>query len=127
MVEFDAKCEFLSQQYDTRFSDQCKRTLALHSVSLPLVLILWYSEVCLKAISRAKKSALEMKIGRIVHHTLLFLKRFRHLEFLVYVFCYVYSASKSGWDAKNWISSLHDIERCMGQASKIIFDEKQGQ
>ena len=38
-----------------------------------------------------------------------------------------YSASKSGWDAKNWISSLRDIECCMGQASKIIFHEKQGQ
>ena len=86
---------------------------------------LWYSVVCLKAISRAKKSALEMKIGQIVHHTLIFLKRLRHLEFLVYVFCYM--ASKSGWDAKNWISSLRDIERCMGQASKIIFDQKQGQ
>ena len=24
MVEFDAKCEFFSQLYDTRFSDQCK-------------------------------------------------------------------------------------------------------
>jgi len=83
------------------------------------------SEVCLKAISRAKKFALEMNIGQIVHHTLLFLKRLRHLEFLVYVFCY--SASKSGWDAKNWISSLRDIELSMGQASKIIFDEKQGQ
>ena len=70
---------------------------------------LWYSEVRLKAISRARKSALEMKIGQIVHHTLLFLKRLRHFEFLVYVFCY--SASKSGWDAKNWISSLRDIER----------------
>ena len=86
---------------------------------------LWYSEVCLKAISKARKSALEMKIGQIVHHTLLFLKRLRHFEFLLYVFCY--SASKSGWDAKNWISSLRDIERCMGQASKIIFDEKQAQ
>ena len=86
---------------------------------------LWYSVVCLKAISRAKKSALEMKISQIVHHTLIFLKRLRHLEFLVYVFCYM--ASKSGWDAKNWISSLRDIERCMGQASKIIFDQKQGQ
>ena len=86
---------------------------------------LWYSEVCLKAISRATKSALEMKIGQIEHHRLLFLKRLRHFEFLVYVFCY--SAPKSGWDAKNWTSSLHDIERCMGQASKIIFDEKQGQ
>ena len=29
---------------------------------------LWNSEVCLKAISRAKKSALEMKIGQIIHH-----------------------------------------------------------
>ena len=58
---------------------------------------LWNSEMCLKAISRAKKSALEMKIGQIVHHTLLFLKRLRHLEFPVYIFCY--GASKSGWDA----------------------------
>ena len=62
------------------------------------ILYLWNSEVCLKAISRAKKSALEMKIGQIVHHTLLFLKRLRHLEFPVYVFCY--SASKSGWETK---------------------------
>ena len=83
------------------------------------------SEVCLKAISRAKKSALEMKIGQIVHDMLLFLKRLRHLEFLVYVFCC--SASKLLLKCKNWISSLCDIERCMGQASKIIFDEKQGQ
>ena len=84
----------------------------------------WYSEVCLKAISGAKKSALDMKIGQKVHHTLLFLKRLRHLEFLVFVFCY--SSSKSGSDAKNWISSLRDIERCMGQASKTIYGEKNG-
>ena len=58
---------------------------------------LWNSEMCLKAISRAKKSALEMKIGQIIHHTLLFLKRFRQLEFPVYVFCY--GALKSCWDA----------------------------
>ena len=56
------------------------------------------SEVCLKAISRAKKSALEMKIGQIVHHTLFFLKRLRHLEFAVYIFSC--SASKPGWNAK---------------------------
>ena len=60
----------------------------VNSISLLLVLILRYSEVFLKAISRAKKSALEMKIGQIIHHTLLFLRRFRHLEFPVYVFCY---------------------------------------
>ena len=58
---------------------------------------LWNSEMCLKAISRAKKSALEMKIGQIIHHTLLFLKRLRHLEFPVYVFRY--GALKSCWDA----------------------------
>ena len=57
---------------------------------------LWKSEMCLKAISNAKKSALEIN-GQIIHHTLLFLKRLRHLEFPVYVFCY--GASKSGWDA----------------------------
>ena len=59
---------------------------------------LCYSEVCLKAISRAKKSSLEMKIGQIVHQTLLFLKRLRHFEFPVYVSCD--GASKSGWSVK---------------------------
>ena len=80
---------------------------------------LWYSEACLKAISRAEKSVLKMKICQIVHdHTALFLKRSRHLQFPFYVF--YYGASKSG-------SSLYNIERYMGQASKINFDEKQDQ
>ena len=42
---------------------------------------LCYSELFLKAISRAMKSASKVKIGQIVHHTVLFLKRSRHLGF----------------------------------------------
>ena len=56
-----------------------------------------YSELFLKAISRAVKSASKVKIGQIVHHTVLFLKRSRHLGYSDYVVCY--SGSKSVWDA----------------------------
>ena len=53
---------------------------------------LCYSELFLKAISTAMKSALKVKIGQIVHHTVLFLKRSRHLGFPDYVV--YYSGSK---------------------------------
>ena len=56
-----------------------------------------YSELFLKAISRAKKSVLKVKIDQIVHHTLLFLKRSRHLKYPAYVMIYC-GASKSVWD-----------------------------
>ena len=58
---------------------------------------LCYAELFLKAISRAMKSVSKVKIGQIVHHTVLFLKRSRHLGFPDYVVCY--SGSKSVWDA----------------------------
>ena len=58
---------------------------------------LCYSELYLKAISRAMKSDSKVKIGTIVHHTVLFLKRSRHLGYPDYVVCY--SGSKSAWDA----------------------------
>ena len=58
---------------------------------------LCYSELFLKAISRAMKSASKVKIGQIVHHTVLFLKRSRHLGYPDYVVSY--SGSKSVWDA----------------------------
>jgi len=51
-----------------------------------------------KTKSRAKKSASQVKIGEIVHHTVLFFKRSRHLGYLDYVVCY--RGSKSAWDAK---------------------------
>ena len=56
-----------------------------------------FSELFLKAISRAKKSAAKVKIGQIVHHTVLFLKRSRHLGYPAYVICC--GGSKSVWDA----------------------------
>ena len=59
--------------------------------------VLCYSELFLKAISRAKKSASNVKIGQIVHHTVLFLKRSRHLGYPDYVVCY--GGSTSVWDA----------------------------
>ena len=46
---------------------------------------------------RAMKSVSKVKIGQIVHHTVLFLKRSRHLGYPDYVVCY--SGSKSVWDA----------------------------
>ena len=48
---------------------------------------LHYSELFLKAISRAKKSASKVKIGQIVHHMVFFLKRLRHLGYPAYVIC----------------------------------------
>ena len=52
----------------------------------------------LKPKSRAKKSASQVKIDQIVHHTVLFFKRSRHLGYPDYVVCY--RGSKSAWDAK---------------------------
>ena len=80
-----------------------------------------YSELFLKAISRAKKSTSKVKISQIVHHTLLILKLSRHFGYPAYVICC--GASKSVWMR----SSLRNIEHCMSQASKTNIDEKQGQ
>ena len=55
-----------------------------------------YSELFLKGISSAKKSASKVKIGQIVNQTVLFLKRSRHLGYPDYVVCY--GGSKSVWD-----------------------------
>ena len=74
-----------AQEYEKWFSDQHKRTLERHCISSRGT-DLWYSEACLKAINRAKKLAMKVKIGQVVHHTVLFLKRLRHLEFPVYFF-----------------------------------------
>ena len=46
---------------------------------------------------RARKSTSKVKIGQIVHHTVLFLKRSRHLGYPDYVICY--GGSKPVWDA----------------------------
>ena len=74
------------------------KTLAWHSISVSFGRAdLCYSELFLKAISRAMKSASKVKIGTIVHHTVVFLKRSRHLRYPDYVVCY--SGSKSAWDA----------------------------
>jgi len=48
----------------------------------------------LKPKRRAKKSASQVKIGQIVHHTVLFFKRSRHLGYPCY------RGSKSSWDVK---------------------------
>ena len=54
---------------------------------------LCYSELFLKEICRAMKSVSKVKIGQIVHHTVIFLKRSRHLGYPDYVVCC--SGSKS--------------------------------
>ena len=82
MSEFAAKCEFFAQEYDMWFSDQYKRDA---HVAFDIFAFggtdLCYSELFLKAKSRAKKSASKVKIGQIVHHTVLVLKRSRHLGY----------------------------------------------
>ena len=59
-----------AKEYDMWFSDQQKRDAR---VTFDIFAFgradLRYSELFLKAISRAKKSVLKVKIGQIVHHT----------------------------------------------------------
>ena len=98
MAEFVAKCEFFSQKYGMWFSDQHKQDArVVFDIFSFGRADLCHSELFLKAISRARKSASKVKIGTIVHHTVLFLKRSRHLGYPDYVVCY--SGSKSAWDA----------------------------
>ena len=90
--------EFFAEKYGMWFSDQHKQDASVTFDTFSFGRTdLWYSELFLKAISRAMKSAWKVKIGQIVHHTVLFLKRSRHLGYLDYVVCY--SGSKSVWDA----------------------------
>ena len=98
MTQFVAKCEFFAQKYGMWFSDQHKQDarVAFDIFSFGRT-DLCYSEPFLKVISRAMKSVPKVKIGQIVHHTVLFLKRSRHLGYPDYVACY--SGSKSVWDA----------------------------
>ena len=98
MTEFAANCEFFAQKYGMWFSDQHKQDarVAFDIFSFGRT-DLCYSEQFLKAISRAMKSVWKLKIGQIVHHTVLFLKRSRHLGYPDYVVCY--SGSKSVSDA----------------------------
>jgi len=98
MAEFAAKREFFTQKYGMWFSDQHKQDarVAFDIFSFGRT-DLCYSELFLKAISRAMKSASKVKIGEIVQHRVLFLKRSRHLGYPDYVVCY--SGSKSVWDA----------------------------
>ena len=98
MAEFAANCEFSAQKYGMWFSDQHKQDarVAFDIFSFGRT-DLCYSEQFLKAISRAMKSVWKLKIGQIVHHTVLFLKRSRHLGYPDYVVCY--SGSKSVSDA----------------------------
>ena len=88
-----------AQEYDMWFSDQHKRDAR---VTFDIFAFgradLRDSELFLKAISRAKKSVSKVKIGEIVHHTLLFLKQSRLLKYPAYVMNYC-GASKSVWDA----------------------------
>ena len=98
MAEFAANCEFFAQKYGMWFSDQHKQDarVAFDIFSFGRT-DLCYSEQFLTAISRAMKSVWKLKIGQIVHHTVLFLKRSRHLGYPDYVV--FYSGSKSVWDA----------------------------
>ena len=98
MAEFAAKCEFFAEKYGMWFSDQRKQDACVTFDTFSFGRTdLCYSELFLKAISRVMKSASKVKIGQIVHHMVLFLKRSRHLGYLDYVVCY--SGSKSVWDA----------------------------
>ena len=67
MAEFSAKCEFFAKKYGMWFSDQHKQdacvTFDIFSFGRT---DLCYSELFLKAISRAMKSASKVKIGQIV-------------------------------------------------------------
>ena len=98
MAEFAANCELFAQKYGMWFSDQHKQDarVAFDIFSFGRT-DLCYSELFLKAISRAMKLVWKLKIGQIVYHTVLFLKRSRHLGYPDYVVCY--SGSKSVWDA----------------------------
>lgn len=99
MAEFAAKCKFVAQEYSTWFSDKHKQDACVtFDICASRGTDLCCSELFLKAISRAKKSASKVKIGQIVPHTVLFLKRLRHLVYPDYVVRY--GASKSGSAAK---------------------------
>ena len=63
-----------------------------------------------------------MKIGQIVHHTLLFPQTIATLA--IPRLRVLLQRSKIWLGCKYWMSSLCDRECCMGQASKIIFREK---
>ena len=92
------KMRFLCPKYGMWFSDQHKQDarVAFDIFSFGRA-DLCYSELFLKAIRRAMKSASKVKIATIAHHTVLFLKRSRHLGYPDYVVCY--SGSKSTCDA----------------------------
>ena len=71
MAEFAAKCEFFAQKYGMWFSDQHKQDarVAFDIFSFGRA-DLCYSELFLKVISRAMKSASKVKIGTIVRAAL---------------------------------------------------------
>ena len=128
MAEFAAKCKFFAQEYDMWFLDKHKRDAR---VAFDIFAFsgtdLCYSELFLKAESRAKKSASKVKIGQIVHHTVLVLKRSWYLGYLAITVCYLLWWIQICLGCKYWISRLCNIECCMSQASKININEKQGQ
>ena len=76
MAEFAAEMSVFAQEYDMWFSEQHKRDACVtFDISAFGRTDLRYSELFLKAISRAKKSASKVKISQIAHHNVLFLKR----------------------------------------------------
>ena len=98
MAESAANCEFFAQEYDMRFSDQHKRDARVTFDILAFSRTdFCYSELFLKAKSRAKKRPSKVKIGQMVHHTVLLLKRTRHLRHPDHVI--YYGGSKSVRDA----------------------------
>lgn len=84
-----------------------------------------YSELFLKAISRAKKSASKVKNWPNSTSYGAFPQAIAALG--ISRLCYLLWRIKICLGCKYWFSSLCNIEHCMSQASKIYIDEKQGQ
>jgi len=91
-MSFGAKSDHLQPKYRRAKTADLEILAWLFTSLLSVILPV------LKPKSRAKKSASQVKIGQIVHRTVLFLKRSRHLGYPDYVVCY--RGSKSAWDAK---------------------------
>jgi len=92
-MSFGAKSDHLQPKY------RRAKTVDLGIFSVAVYeLAFRYFASFLKPKSRAKKSASQVKIGQIVHRTVLFFKRSQHLGYFDYVVCY--RGSKSSWDAR---------------------------
>ena len=121
MAEFTGKMTVFAQENHVWFSDQHKWEACVTFD----IFVLGRSDWFLKAISRVKKSASEVKIGLIVHHMGTFPQANAALG--ISRLCNLLRRIKICLGCKYWISSLRNIKHCMSQASKTNIDEKQGQ